>query len=101
MPPKHQIGAYQREKLTVFISLREAPADVIVNLAHSADLLRVFGRLEVRETTYKLAYDYFDRYPTNDPEIDAIIAVLKKHASPEELGKMEKILAMRGGMGSR
>ena len=37
MPPKHQIGVYQREKLTVFISLREAPADVIVNLAHSAD----------------------------------------------------------------
>lgn len=49
MPPKHQIGVYQREKLTVFISLREAPADVIVNLAHSAYLLRVFGRLEVRE----------------------------------------------------
>ena len=37
----------------------------------------------------------------SDQEIDAIIAVLKKHASPEELGKMEKILAMRGGMGSR
>lgn len=37
----------------------------------------------------------------SDQEIEAIIAVLKKHASPEELGKMEKILAMRGTMGSR
>lgn len=32
----------------------------------------------------------------SDAEIEAIINVLKKHASPEELGKMEKILAMRG-----
>lgn len=31
----------------------------------------------------------------SDEEIDAIIAVLKKHASPEELSKMEKIMAMR------
>ena len=31
----------------------------------------------------------------SDQEIEAIIAVLKKHASAEELVKMEKILAMR------
>lgn len=31
----------------------------------------------------------------SDNEIDAIAAVLKKHASPEELAKMDKILAMR------
>lgn len=31
----------------------------------------------------------------SDEEIEAIIAVLKKHASPEELTKMEKILAMK------
>lgn len=30
-----------------------------------------------------------------DEEIDAVVAVLKKQASPEELSKMEKILAMR------
>ena len=38
------------------------------------DINKEIRRLEARETTYKLAYDYFDRYPTNDPEIDAIIA---------------------------
>lgn len=32
----------------------------------------------------------------SDEEINAIIAVLRKHAAPEELSKMEKILAMRG-----
>lgn len=31
----------------------------------------------------------------SDAEMEAIINVLKKHASPEELAKMEKILAMR------
>ncbi len=31
----------------------------------------------------------------SDAEMEAIISVLKKHASPEELAKMEKILAMR------
>ncbi|MBQ9927631.1 MAG: hypothetical protein IJO65_06600 [Lachnospiraceae bacterium] len=31
----------------------------------------------------------------SDEEIDAIVAVLKKHASPEDISKMEKILAMR------
>ena len=31
----------------------------------------------------------------SDEEIDAVVAVLKKQASPEELSKMEKILAMR------
>lgn len=35
----------------------------------------------------------------SDQETDAIISVLKKHASPEEIGKMEKILALRGRMG--
>ncbi len=30
-----------------------------------------------------------------DEEISAIIAVIKKHASPEELAKIEKIMAMR------
>lgn len=30
-----------------------------------------------------------------DEEIEAVIAVLKKHATPEELVKMKKILAMR------
>lgn len=31
----------------------------------------------------------------SDAEMEAIINVLKKHAAPEEIGKMEKILAMR------
>lgn len=31
----------------------------------------------------------------SDDEINAIIEVLKKHASPEELDKMNKILAMK------
>lgn len=31
----------------------------------------------------------------SDAEMEAIINVLKKHAAPGELGKMEKILAMR------
>ena len=31
----------------------------------------------------------------SDDEIDAVVAVLKKQASPEEISKMEKILAMR------
>ncbi len=31
----------------------------------------------------------------SDDEINAIVAVLKKHATPEELAKMDKILAMR------
>lgn len=30
-----------------------------------------------------------------DEEIDAVVSVIKKQASPEELSKMEKILAMR------
>ena len=38
------------------------------------DINKEIRRLEARETTYKLAYDYFDRYPTHDAEIDAIIA---------------------------
>ena len=38
------------------------------------DINKEIRRLQARETTYKLAYDYFDRYPTNDPEIDSIIA---------------------------
>ena len=37
----------------------------------------------------------------SDQEMDAIISVLKKHASPEEIGKMEKVLAMRSRMGMR
>ena len=31
----------------------------------------------------------------SDEEINAVIAVLRKHATPEELSKMEKIIAMR------
>lgn len=31
----------------------------------------------------------------SDSEINAVVAVLKKHATDEELAKMEKILAMR------
>ena len=31
----------------------------------------------------------------SDKEIDAIVAVLRKHASPEELSKIEKVMAMR------
>jgi len=31
----------------------------------------------------------------SDEEINAVVAVIKKHASPEEIVKMEKILAMR------
>ncbi len=30
-------------------------------------------RLEARETTYKLAYEYFDQYPVHDAEIDQLI----------------------------
>lgn len=33
----------------------------------------------------------------SDAEMHAIIEVLKKHAAPEELEKMNKILAMRAG----
>ena len=49
------------------------------------DINKEIRRLEARETTYKLAYDYFDRYPTNDPEIDAIIAA---HDHGEGSGEM-------------
>ena len=31
----------------------------------------------------------------SDQEINAIVAVLKRHASPEEIGKIEKIMTMR------
>lgn len=31
----------------------------------------------------------------SDNEIDKIVAVLKKHASPEELSKIEKVMALR------
>lgn len=31
----------------------------------------------------------------SDSEVDAIVAVLRKQASPEEIGKIEKIMAMR------
>ena len=31
----------------------------------------------------------------SDEEIEAVVAVLKRQASPDELSKMEKILAMR------
>lgn len=34
-----------------------------------------------------------------DEEINAIVTVLKKHATSEELAKMEKILAMRAKSG--
>lgn len=34
-----------------------------------------------------------------DEEINAIVTVLKKHATSEELSKMEKILAMRAKSG--
>lgn len=31
----------------------------------------------------------------SDDEISAVVAVLRKHASPDELSKIEKIMAMR------
>lgn len=31
----------------------------------------------------------------SDEEIDAIVTVLRKHASPDELSKIEKVMAMR------
>ena len=31
----------------------------------------------------------------SDAEIDAIVAVLRKQASPEEISKIEKVMAMR------
>lgn len=31
----------------------------------------------------------------SDSEIDKIVAVLKRHASPEELAKIEKVMALR------
>lgn len=46
------------------------------------DINKEIRRLQARETTYKLAYDYFDRYPTNDPEIDAIIAAHDHGGAP-------------------
>lgn len=49
------------------------------------DINKEIRRLEARETTYKLAYDYFDRYPTHDAEIDAIIAA---HDHGEGSGEM-------------
>lgn len=33
----------------------------------------------------------------SDKEIDTIVSVLRKHASPEEIGKIEKVMAMRSG----
>lgn len=35
------------------------------------------------------------RVSFSDNEIDTIVSVLRKHASPEEIGKIEKIMAMR------
>ena len=31
----------------------------------------------------------------SDKEIDAVVAVLRKHASPDEITKIEKVMAMR------
>lgn len=31
----------------------------------------------------------------SDEEIDAIVTVLRKHSSPDELSKIEKVMAMR------
>ena len=31
----------------------------------------------------------------SDEEINAIVAVIRKHASPEEIAKIEKVMAMR------
>lgn len=31
----------------------------------------------------------------SDKEIDAVVAVLRKHASPDEIAKIEKVMAMR------
>lgn len=31
----------------------------------------------------------------SDDEINAVVTVLRKHASPEELSKIEKVMAMR------
>lgn len=38
------------------------------------DLGREIRKLEAKETKYKLAYDYFDKYPVGDAELDGIIA---------------------------
>ncbi|EOS78556.1 MAG: hypothetical protein OSJ60_05360 [Lachnospiraceae bacterium] len=35
------------------------------------------------------------RVSFSDNEIDTIVSVLRKHASPDEIGKIEKIMAMR------
>ena len=37
------------------------------------DVNKEIRKLEAKETTYKLAYDYFNRYPTGDREIDGLI----------------------------
>ena len=35
------------------------------------------------------------RVSFSDNEIDTIVSALRKHASPDEIGKIEKIMAMR------
>ncbi len=35
------------------------------------------------------------RVSFSDNEINTIVSVLRKHASPDEIGKIEKIMAMR------
>ena len=35
------------------------------------------------------------RVSFSDNEIDTIVSVFRKHASPDEIGKIEKIMAMR------
>ncbi len=48
------------------------------------DLNKEIRRLQARETTYKLAYDYFHRYPTHDEELDRIISAYKTDEDDED-----------------
>ena len=57
------------------LEVRKVKGSDNIPLLHPVPLLEV----------HRLAYDYFDRYPTNDPEIDAIIAA---HDHGEGSGEM-------------
>lgn len=48
------------------------------------DLNKEIRRIQARETTYKLAYDYFHHYPTKDAELDRIIAAYKSDEEDED-----------------
>lgn len=48
------------------------------------DLNKEIRRIQARETTYKLAYDYFHHYPTKDEELDRIISAYKTDEDDED-----------------